>query len=63
MCRRIVPILAEGEENFAVLVKAARVSSIAAAPPREADAEELCPKCVCTVTAQLVRKQRRPGGL
>ena len=106
MHRRVVPILAEKEEDFSIAVTAIRAGNAAglsgvaqpppavgngslscsqaralvphthspsgfvqargiarAAPPREADADELCPRCVCTVTAQLVRKQRRPGGL
>jgi len=63
MYRRTVPILAEKQEDFSVLVTAAHVSSIAAALACEANAKELCPRCVCTVTAQSVRKQKRPGGL
>ena len=63
MYRRIVPIQAEKEEDFAVVVTAAHVSSMAAALPREAYSEKLCPRCVCTVTAQSARKHERPGGL
>ena len=68
MSRRIVPIMAEGEEDFAVVVARAHALRMPAGPSRESRADGRCPKCLCTVAASSAperpaRKRERPGGL